>query len=83
MSGIALDTEQLSAHTDAEAIIKAEARFVRLLGNRSGSAVLKDDAGRVVWTLRRSMSLDASAEARETEQQIPQASDIRAAQGSG
>jgi hypothetical protein len=52
VSGIALDTEQIVARTDAEAISEAKARFARLLGPRSGLAVLKDDAGRTIWTSR-------------------------------
>ncbi len=52
MSGIALNTEQIAAHTDAEAISEAEAWFACLLGPRSGLAVLKDDAGRTIWTSR-------------------------------
>ena len=67
VSGIALDIEQITARTDAEAISQAEARFGRLLGPRSGLAILKDDAGRVVWTSRRPLEPDASAEAHETE----------------
>lgn len=54
VSGIALAVAQIVARTDAEIIGEADCRFTRLLGTRSGSAILRDDAGRVVWTLRRS-----------------------------
>ena len=63
VSGIALDTEQIVAHTDAEAISKAEARFRLLLGPRSGLAILKDDAGRGTWISRRPEPSDVSIEA--------------------
>src|ERR1700710_771799 len=63
VSGIALGIEQITARTDAEAISEAETRFARLLGPRSGLAILKDDAGRLVWTSRLPLSPDASAEA--------------------
>ena len=66
VSGIALDIEQITARTDAEAISEAEARFARLLGPRSGLAILKDDAGRLVWTARLPLSADAPSEAHET-----------------
>ncbi|MCJ2069571.1 hypothetical protein MKK75_12350 [Methylobacterium sp. J-030] len=81
MSGIALDTEQITARTDWEAISEAEAHFARLLGPRSGLAVLKDDASRLVWTSQLPLSPNALAEAHETERQAPLASDIGRAQG--
>ena len=62
VSGIALDIEQITACTDAEAISEAEARFGRLLGPRSGLAVLKDNAGRTIWTSRSPVSSPASGE---------------------
>lgn len=62
VSGIALDTEQIAARTDAEAISEAEARFARLLGPRSGLAVLKDDAGRTIWISRSPAPSHASGE---------------------
>ena len=46
-------SEQLAATTNAEAIAEAEARFVSLLADRAGSAMLWDDAGQVVWSTRR------------------------------
>ena len=61
VSGIALDIEQITACTDAEAISQAEARFGRLLGPRPGLAILKDDAGRSIWTSRRSVEPDTPA----------------------
>ena len=76
VSGIALDIEQITARTDAEAISEAETRFARLLGPRSGLAILKDDAGRLVWTSRPPLLPNAPAEAHETEGQAPLASDI-------
>jgi hypothetical protein len=63
VSGIALDTEQIAARTDAEAIGEAEVRFARLLGTRSGLAVLKDDAGRTIWTSRSPVQSPAPGEA--------------------
>ena len=39
--------------TDAEAIAYADARFADLIANRAGSATLRDDAGRVIWSARR------------------------------
>lgn len=63
VSGIALDTEQIAARTDAEAVSEAEPRFARLLGHRSGLAVLKDDAGRTIWTARSPVPSHASGQA--------------------
>ena len=58
VSGISLVTEQFDAGTDTEAIKEAKNRFARLLGARSGSAIVRDEAGRVVWTSRRPYELD-------------------------
>ncbi|MCJ2018355.1 hypothetical protein MKK84_13095 [Methylobacterium sp. E-065] len=52
-SGLSVATEQLDATTNAEAIGRAEARFVELLAERAGSAMLWDAAGQVVWATRR------------------------------
>lgn len=83
VSGIALGIEQITARTDAEAISEAKARFTRLLGPRSGLTILKDDAGRLVWTPRLPLSRDAPAEARQIGGQTSWASDIRAGSGEG
>lgn len=55
-SGLSVASEQLDAATNAEAIGRAEARFLELLAERSGSAMLWDDTGQVVWVTRRSVS---------------------------
>jgi hypothetical protein len=73
VSGIALDVEQITARTDAEAVSEAEARFARLLGPRSGLAV---------WTSRLALLPNAPAEAHETEGQAPLVSDIGPRSGS-
>ena len=52
-SGLSVASEQLAATTSAQAIAEAEARFVALLADRAGSAMLWDDAGQVVWSTRR------------------------------
>jgi DNA-binding GntR family transcriptional regulator len=81
VSGIALEVEQITARTDAEAISEAEARFARLLGARTGLAVLKDDASRIVWTSQCPGASDASAAVAPTERQAPSSSDIGATRG--
>ena len=53
VSGLSVASEQIVAQTEAEAIAEANARFARLLASRAGCAALRDDAGRIVWTLRR------------------------------
>ena len=62
VSGIVLDRDQFTARTEVDAVNTAEVRFSRLLGPRSGLAILKDDAGRVVWTGRHPKASDTSAE---------------------
>jgi limonene-1,2-epoxide hydrolase len=52
-SGLSVATERLDAMTDAQAIAEAEARFIALLADRTGSATLWDDAGRIIWSTRR------------------------------
>ena len=52
-SGLSVATERLDATTSAQAIVEAEARFVALLAERAGSAMLWDDAGQIVWSTRR------------------------------
>ena len=51
-SGISVASEQITAPTEAEAIADADTRFSRLLAHRSGVAILRDDAGRTIWTKR-------------------------------
>ena len=52
-SGLSVASEQFAATTNAEAVAQAEARFVALLADRAGSAMLWDDAGQIVWSTRR------------------------------
>ncbi|XYD07409.1 hypothetical protein R1A27_20075 [Methylobacterium sp. NMS12] len=52
-SGLSVASERLDAMTNTQAITEAEARFVALLAERSGSAILWDDAGQVIWSTRR------------------------------
>ncbi|MGU3467273.1 hypothetical protein ACLBXO_20715 [Methylobacterium sp. C33D] len=52
-SGLSVASERIDAWTNAEAISQAEARFVALLADRSGSATLWDDAGQIVWSTKR------------------------------
>ena len=51
--GLLVAAEQIVMRTDAEAIAYADARFAGLIANRAGSATLRDDAGRVIWSARR------------------------------
>jgi hypothetical protein len=81
VSGIALDIERITAGTDAEAISEAKARFARLLGPRSGLAILKDDAGRPVWTSRLPNEANLAEKASKPNRQAPQASNISVASG--
>ncbi|QGY05930.1 hypothetical protein MMSR116_31580 [Methylobacterium mesophilicum SR1.6/6] len=53
MSGISVASEQIHAPTEADAIADSEAWFSQLLAGRSGVAILRDEAGKVVWTARR------------------------------
>ena len=52
-TGLSVASEQLAAMTNAEAIVEAEARFIALLAERAGTALLWDDAGQIVWSTRR------------------------------
>jgi DNA-binding GntR family transcriptional regulator len=52
-SGLSVATEQLDAMTNAQAIAEAETRFVALLADRAGSAMLWDDTGQIIWSTRR------------------------------
>ena len=51
-SGIIIHDEQIRAPSEDAAVADAKARFARLLAGRSGSAALRDPAGRVVWSRR-------------------------------
>ncbi|MHB2207849.1 hypothetical protein [Methylobacterium sp. CM6257] len=51
-SGIIIHDEQILGSTEATAVADAKARFSELLAGRSGSAALRDAAGRVVWSTR-------------------------------
>ncbi|MGH1573622.1 hypothetical protein ACRAWG_26915 [Methylobacterium sp. P31] len=50
--GIVIHDEQILGATEAMALADAKARFNQLLAGRSGSAALRDAAGRVVWSAR-------------------------------
>lgn len=50
--GIIIHDETLPGLTEAAAVAAAKARFAQLRANRSGSAALRDPAGRVVWSAR-------------------------------
>ncbi|KOX53906.1 hypothetical protein ADL19_15205 [Streptomyces purpurogeneiscleroticus] len=50
--GIIIHDEQIPGATDEAAVATAKARFPQLLSGRSGSAALRDPAGRVVWSAR-------------------------------
>lgn len=51
-SGIIIHDEQILAPSDDAAVAEAKARFAHLLAGRSGSAALRDQAGKVVWSRR-------------------------------
>lgn len=51
-SGIIIHNEQILAPSEDAAVADAKARFAQLLAGRSGSAALRDTAGRVVWSRR-------------------------------
>jgi len=51
-SGIIIHDEQILAPSENAAVADAKARFAQLLAGRSGSAALRDRAGRVVWSRR-------------------------------
>jgi hypothetical protein len=53
VSGISVASEQVIAPNEAGAIADANARFLRLVARRTGIAILRDDAGRIIWTKRR------------------------------
>lgn len=53
VSGIAVAQEHITARTEADAIAEANTQFKRLLAHRSGVAILRNDAGHVIWTKRR------------------------------
>ncbi len=58
-SGLSVASEQIDVPTEAEAIADADAWFTRLLAHRSGVAILRDDAGRVIWAMRRTEPANA------------------------
>ena len=58
-SGISVASEQITAPTEADAIADADEWFTRLIAHRSGVAILRDDAGRVIWTMRRTKPANA------------------------
>ena len=51
-SGIIIHDEQILGASETAAVADAKARFAHLLAGRSGSAALRDAAGRVVWSTR-------------------------------
>jgi hypothetical protein len=51
-SGIIIHDEQILGASEAAAVADAKTRFAHLLAGRSGSAALRDVAGRVVWSTR-------------------------------
>ena len=60
-SGIIIHDEQILAPSEDAAKTDAAARFAQLLAGRSGSAALKDPAGRVVWSRRQNTPSGAGA----------------------
>ncbi|MBE7244033.1 MAG: hypothetical protein INR63_03705 [Actinomycetospora chiangmaiensis] len=64
-SGIIIHDEQIRASSEDAAVAEAKARFAQLLAGRAGSAALRDEAGRVVWSRRQ--NTPAGAGAAETE----------------
>lgn len=59
VSGLSVAYERIVAPTEAEAIADADARFACLLAHRSGVATLRDDAGRIIWSMRRTEPVNA------------------------
>ena len=55
-SGIIIHDEQILGASDDTAVADAKARFTHLLAGRSGSAALRDAAGRMVWSTRQNAS---------------------------
>ena len=51
-SGIIIHDEQILGASEAAAVADAKTRFAQLLAGRSGSAALRDTAGRMVWSCR-------------------------------
>jgi hypothetical protein len=60
-SGIIIHDEQILGHSADAAVADAKARFAHLLAGRSGSAALRDAAGRVVWSTRQNASPESGA----------------------
>ncbi|MBE7244335.1 MAG: hypothetical protein INR63_05245 [Actinomycetospora chiangmaiensis] len=60
-SGIIIHDEQIRGSSETAAVADAKARFTQLLAGRSGSAALRDAAGRVVWSTRQDGSPDPGA----------------------
>ena len=52
-SGLSVAYEQIVAPTEAKAIAGADTQFANLTASRAGSATLRDDAGRIIWSARR------------------------------
>jgi hypothetical protein len=55
-SGIIIHDEQILGRSEESAVADAKARFAHLLAGRSGSAALRDAAGRVVWSTQQNAS---------------------------
>lgn len=64
-SGIIIHDEQILAPSEHAAVADAKARFAQLLAGRAGSAALRDQAGRVVWSRRQNTPSGAGAPAPE------------------
>ncbi|MCJ2137502.1 hypothetical protein MKK69_26250 [Methylobacterium sp. J-026] len=60
-SGIIIHDEQIHAPSEAAAVADAKARFAQLLSGRSGSAALRDAAGRIVWSGQKNTPSGAGA----------------------
>lgn len=52
-SGLSVASEQITALTDADAIAAGEDWFTSVIADRAGSATLRDDGGRIIWSTRR------------------------------
>ncbi|MFB0491480.1 hypothetical protein ABIE45_004066 [Methylobacterium sp. OAE515] len=55
-SGIIIHDEPIFGLSEDAAVADAKARFAHLLAGRSGSAALRDAAGRVVWSTQQKAS---------------------------
>lgn len=66
-SGLSVAYEQIVAQSEAEAIADADTRFVSLIASRAGSATLRDDAGRIIWSARRVVVTGGGSTMTETE----------------